>query len=131
VIIVESPSPLGEGRGGVAEAPTTKLSKAERAALKVASMAKDSDQPALIDVETPKRLTQKGKAPKAARPAPPKSKSTPPKPDSKSPSKKTSPPPAEEVAPAAAPESKSAKPKLRMRLVNGKLIPVDDGPSLF
>jgi DNA topoisomerase-6 subunit B len=139
VIILDSPSPLGEGRGGVAEAPDVPMTKAQKAALKVAAISKsDDDQPNLIDVDAPKRLTQKGKPTKSSKPPPAKS----PKPgkpaaksakapEGKSSARKTSPPPQAEVAPAAAPDAKSTKPKLRMRLVNGKLVPVDDGPRLF
>jgi DNA topoisomerase VI subunit B len=134
VIIVESASQAAGGAVSSTadgQSPDVKLTKAQKAALKVAAMAKEDDQPKLIDVDEPKRLTQKGKPargrgaqPKGAAPKPPKA--TP----AKSGSKKTSTPP-EEVAPVAAPEAKSSKPKLRMRLVNGKLVPVDDGPGLF
>jgi hypothetical protein len=116
------------------DAPEVKLTRAQRAALKVAAMGKDDDQPTLMDVDEPKRLNQKGNV---AKKAPGKAKgeaaakAPQPKPKSKSDGKKTSPPPAEDIAPAAAPAAKSTKPKLRMRLVNGKLVPVDDGPGLF
>jgi DNA topoisomerase-6 subunit B len=137
VIIIETAS---QAAGGVSstpdgQSPDVKLTKAQKAALKVATMVKEDDQPKLIDVDEPKRLTQKGKPARGAgraaqpRPAPTKaSKSAPAKSDSK---KTTPPPPTEAVAPVAAPEAKSSKPKLRMRLVNGKLVPVDDGPRLF
>ncbi len=131
VIIVEQAKAPVEGvRAGLDDAPEVAMTKAQKAALKVAAMGKEGDQPNLMDVDAPKRLTQKGKSPgpagKAAKPA----ASTKPAPG-KSASKKTAPPPADEPAPAAAVEAKSAKPKLRMRLVNGKLVPVDDGPGLF
>jgi DNA topoisomerase-6 subunit B len=139
VIIVDTPSPADDGRtpaanapkvrGGTDDIPQGKLTKAQRAALKVAAMGKADDQPALIDVESPKRLTQKGKPPRGAKapPARPASRV-----QSKSAPKKTAPPPDKEsVAPAASLDAKSTKPKLRMRLVNGKLVPVDDGPRLF
>lgn len=137
VIIVERAAkvgPVGSAAGG--DAPDVRLTRAQKAALKVAAMAKEDDQPKLIDVDQPRRLTQKGKPPKSAgrgasgkpKPEPPRSAKAA---SAKSESKKTSPPPAGAVAAAAAPEAKSSKPKLRMRLVNGKLVPVDDGPQLF
>jgi hypothetical protein len=88
------------------------LSKAEAAMLKVASMAKD-DEPRLIDVDEAKRSSNK----KTSKPAP-KAKSAKPR---RSPE-----PPSPEPAP---PASKPPKPK--MRLVNGKLVPIDDTPGLF
>src|SRR5262249_53882632 len=120
VIIVEAASTAaGVSSAPDGQSPDVKLTKAQKAALKVAAMAKEDDQPKLIDVDEPKRLTQKGKAARgaggAAQPKGAAAKAS--KAPAKSESKKTSPPPTEDVAPVAAPEAKSTKPKLRMRLV--------------
>ncbi|HYE60604.1 MAG TPA: DNA topoisomerase VI subunit B [Phycisphaerales bacterium] len=104
VIIVEDVAAGGPATARADEPPTGKLSKAEAAALKVASLAKgdDEDQPKLMDVAEPKRLDRKGKAPeKPARKTKHEGKGAP-----------------------KQPEGKAAKPK--MRLVNGKLIPADE-----
>jgi DNA topoisomerase-6 subunit B len=103
VIIVQDPTAAPTPIRGDDAPPSGKLSKAEAAALKVASLAKDDDdQPNLMDVAEPKRLDRKAKGvEKPAR----KSKDEP-----------------------KAPEAKT-KPK--MRLVNGKLVPAEDGPKLF
>ncbi|MCC6675547.1 MAG: DNA topoisomerase VI subunit B [Phycisphaerales bacterium] len=136
VIIVESGAGLRSvDKSGAAGPPVAALSKAEAAQLTVASLAKggDDDQPRLIDTETPRRLSQKGKA------APAKSaketRSAPDKP-AKLPDKAAKPsekPAARTVAAPPPPASKAAepKPKPKMRLINGKLVPVDDGPKLF
>ncbi len=93
--------------------PVGKLSRAEAAALKVHAMRGD-DEPTLIDVKQPDRLTQKGTSSKARA--------------SKSPSK--SPVPAAAPKPAADASAKApSKPK--MVLVNGKLVPKDQSPGLF
>ncbi len=103
VIVVES-APAQEDRAGKL-APPGSMSRAEAAALKVAALAKgeDEEQPRLMDVAEPKRLDQKGK-PRAA-----KARA------------------GTEAAPAPGP--KQGKP--RMRLVNGKMVRVDEGPGLF
>jgi DNA topoisomerase VI subunit B len=89
-------------------------SRAERARLKVAALAREVDQPRLIETAPVKRSNRTGKsAGPAAEPAP-------------KPKRRTSPPPAEPQAPLP---QRPAKPK--MRLVNGKLIPIDDSPRLF
>jgi hypothetical protein len=120
VIIVESAiSGAGAPPAGQ-EAPTVKLSKAEAAALKVAAMAKEEDQPKLIETGPVKRSSRSGRAPKSK---PAAAKETKPKP-----SKRGSPEPASEPSPPP-PAAKPPKPK--MRLVNGKLIPAEDGPKLF
>jgi DNA topoisomerase-6 subunit B len=110
VIIVQNPATGGPPPAATNDAPPSgKLSRSEAAALKVAALAKaDDDQPRLMDVAEPKRLDRKGKSPE--RPAK-KSGEV-----GKSPSPKAA-------------ELKGAKPK--MRLVNGKLIPAEDGPKLF
>jgi len=87
-----------------AQPPALRQSKAEAARLKVAAMA--HDEPKLLDVAPVKRSSRKDKPRKPSRSAP----------------KPTEPP-------AAPPPPQARKPK--MRLVNGKLVPVDDGPSLF
>jgi DNA topoisomerase-6 subunit B len=99
------------------------VSKKEAARLKVAAMRDDEDQPKLIEVDEAKRSPAKqskkssGKAEKPAK-APKESKSE---------VKKT------EAAPAVAKPASAAeaKPKPRMRLVNGKPVPVDEAPKLF
>jgi DNA topoisomerase-6 subunit B len=103
--------------------PASKPTKAQAAALKVAAMAKhDDDQPALMDVKPTKPTTPtKPTKASAAKPA-----TAPPKPSPKAEPK----PPAR--TPKLTPSTKpapSTKPK--MRLVNGKLVPIDDSPRLF
>ncbi|MFA6044806.1 MAG: DNA topoisomerase VI subunit B [Phycisphaerales bacterium] len=134
VIIVESPSepPAQAGGSGPRAGTTPSLargaqsdpfaqSKAEAAALKVASL-RDDDQPELIDTKPVSRLTKKGEAPKASKRAAEAKPAKPGKPAPKAPeTKPTQKPPAE----------KPPGPKLRMRLVNGKLEKVEDGPRLF
>ena len=132
-----------KGRGA---ADPFKQSKTEAAMLKVAgTLAEDEDQPKLIDVDLAKRSARAKKPRKAGpggrkkAPSPPASRDAKPSktPDSK-PAKseaKRSPDPASQVRaaasldPPAAPAAKAPKPKLR--LVNGKLVPVDEGPKLF
>jgi hypothetical protein len=120
VIIVES------ARGDGDAPPAGGLTKAQAAALKVAAMAKD-DAPRLIphpdeDARTrrPRETAKKpakgdaGKRPDASRPTKPSPKS------------------ADHAKPQLKPESKAnPKAKPKMRLVNGKLVPVDEGPGLF
>lgn len=144
VLIVESAIP----GGGAApspdpDAPPMKLSKAQAAALRVAALAhEEPDQPQLLDVDPVKRASRKG--PKPAAPTSSKSdrssKATTAKPSSTKPaSTKSKPSPRQDEAkpdpkpdPKPAPKTdaaivKPAKPK--MRLVNGKLVPVQ--PDLF
>jgi DNA topoisomerase-6 subunit B len=113
VIIVESAStsrPVSPDSDD--SPPVSQLSRAEAAALKVNALRAD-DEPSLIDVKKPGRLSQRGKPPKPNEPsAQPGRKASP-----------TKPPP-----PSQIPASKPAKPK--MTLVNGKLVPKDD-PGLF
>jgi hypothetical protein len=92
--------------------PAMKLSKAEAAALKVAAMAKN-DEPTLLDVKPAKRQqTQSAKRSRGA------SEETPTKSSGK-------------VAKAPPPPAKpDPKDKPKMRLVNGKLVPVNE-PKLF
>jgi DNA topoisomerase VI subunit B len=95
--------------------PAMKLSRAEAARLKVAALAKQDDQPELIPTQPAKRASRSGKSPKkkAEKAAPAKAAGK---------SKRST------VAPAD-PPAKAAKPK--MRLVDGKLVPADEGPKLF
>lgn len=109
------------------DAPPMKMSKAEKAALAVAARAKETDeksQPRLIDTGETKAKKSKpdAKAKPDAKPAakPSKSDSKPSKSDAKSASKSE--------AKNERADKGGAKPK--MRLVNGKLVPVDD-PKLF
>ncbi len=101
--------------------------KAERAMLDVASRAKD-DSPSLIDVAPVKRLTKKGDAPKKREGKAPEPK----KPEGAKPAAAK---PAAKEAPSKpapkVPEPAASTPKPKMRLVNGKLEPVKEGPSLF
>ncbi len=92
-----------------------KQSKAETAMLKVASLAAaENEQPKLIEVDEAKRTSRKSrtapKSTKAATPAPKPTKITP------------------TTAHTAPP---GPKPKPKMRLVNGRLVPVEEGPKLF
>jgi DNA topoisomerase VI subunit B len=130
----------GKRKGRSSKSPTKSgkddpfaVSKAEAARLKVASMREEESQPALIEVAPPKRLTQKGKV--VEKPRPKKEIAESPK-SSRTDAKKKpedvkkvadSPTPAVTASPAGS----EGKKKLRMRLVNGKLVPVDDGPGLF
>ncbi|QOJ01275.1 MAG: DNA topoisomerase VI subunit B [Phycisphaeraceae bacterium] len=101
-VIIVAPTPA-EGPAGVPPGgmPGGVLSKAEAARLKVASLAKD-DEPALLDVrETPR--AGRGKA-------------------------KAGDPPSSKSKPEASGPAHGAKP--RMRLVDGKLVRVDE-PGLF
>ncbi|MBY0261693.1 MAG: hypothetical protein K2Q20_05085, partial [Phycisphaerales bacterium] len=90
-----------KGSAAAAADPFT-VSKAEAARLKVAAMAGEDDEPKLINVDVAKRA----KAPTGGKSKP----------------KKTDAPKA--APPAAAPAPKAAKP--RMRMVNGKLVPVEE-----
>jgi len=114
VIILESAaSRIGVDAHDSDAPPVGKLSRAEAAALKVHAMRGD-DEPTLIDVKRPDRLTQKGTSSKPRA--------------SKSPSK--SPVPAAAPKPSADASAKApSKPK--MVLVNGKLVPKDQSPGLF
>jgi DNA topoisomerase-6 subunit B len=112
VIVVETASTAGTGVGPDGKSPKTAgtaadpftVSKAEAARLKVAAMGSgDDEEPKLIDVDAAKRSKPAAGG---------GGKSKPKKPD------------APKVQPAPAPAAKPAKP--RMRMVNGKLVPVDE-----
>jgi hypothetical protein len=103
-----------------------KLSKSEAARLKGAAMAKHDDQSTLMAVEPIKRSSRSGKPPKASRKPAPRGE---PKSTKRRTPEATPKPEASGPAPAPPPLAKPPKPK--MRLVNGKLIPADDGPRLF
>ena len=132
----------GKSSKSAAADPFT-TSKKEAAALKVAALANgDEDEPKLIDVDTAKRSSRSGKAkpiPKGGKPSQ-KSATKGQTLETKSAAPKTT--PAASVAQgnaaaraaaaavvAAARKQVAGKPKLR--LVNGKLVPVEDGPKLF
>ncbi len=107
---------------GVLIVPTA-ASPAEAAALKVASMAKDEDEP------TPRR-------PVRARAASAQASSqadAPAKPEVARTTKRgvKSKSPASSGAKSVAPAVPTMKAKPKMRLVNGKLVPLDEGPGLF
>lgn len=138
----------GKGKGRGKAADPFAMSKAESAMLKVASLraGDEDDQPSLIDTSEVKRLNQKGKAPakKAGGAKESNAKSAK---DSKGgkagaggaakPASREAKPGAasKSVAKAAADPAAIAKPegkgKPKLRLVNGKLVPVDQGPGLF
>ncbi len=128
VIVVESagpaaaPSPSPSPRSGKGKDPFAQ-SATEAAMLKVAAMNKDDDEPALIDTKPVKR--SRGKPEKKPRTVP----------DTGSHKRASAAPP---TPPPAAPPSSPSKPaagakapKPRKRLVNGKLVPVDEPPGLF
>lgn len=122
VIIVETAgkSPLGSGDPGTDGdlSAIMKPSRAEAAALKVHALRAGDDEPTLIDVKSPKRLSQKG--------APPASGKKPGKASAAASGPATSKPAASNGSPRA---ETGSKPK--MRIVNGKLVPVNEGPGLF
>jgi hypothetical protein len=135
VIIVESgtggpPVPPvsgpSSGRGEKSTNPFAQ-SKSEAAMLKVAAMGKDDDdEPSLLDVKPVRRIASKPEKGKGG-----KTSSAPAR---KSPTKKSAEPPAltpptSPTAPAPAVPAKAPKP--RMRLVNGKQVPVEELPKLF
>jgi hypothetical protein len=107
--------------------PPFKLSKSEAAMLKVHASHVD-DQPALIETapvpRSKRSAPSRTSAPsKPAKPAPAPSPRSTPQSASKSSAEAK---PGTAVKPAAEPG-----PKLRMRLVNGKLVPVQDDRKLF
>ncbi len=106
VIIVEN------ARDKTDAPPTESLTKAQAAALKVAAMAKD-DEPRLI----PDQSKPDARPPKSAQNDSPK----------RSRASKT----ADEKTLHKGDDRPTEKTKPKMRLVNGKLVPVDDGPGLF
>ncbi len=128
------------------EPPMGKSSKSEAAMLKVAALrgGDDDDQPSLIDTAEVKRLNQKGKSPGAGKKAANAKGAK----DSKrgkagtggdvkgtaareaKPSGAVKPIARAAAAPAAAAKP-AAKEKPRMRLVNGRMVPVEQGPGLF
>jgi DNA topoisomerase-6 subunit B len=125
VIIVEQAmaagAPTGDGQAAAAssDAPPMKLSKAERARLEVSARAKDRDQPRLLDDPAPaRRRKAEEKKPRSAA-------------AKTSPKKGAAEPPPESPAPAPAAIQAPTRSKPRMRLVNGKVVPVDDTPGLF
>ncbi|MFO0831572.1 MAG: DNA topoisomerase VI subunit B [Phycisphaerales bacterium] len=136
VVIIQSESSAPGDVAGSDEPPATRLSKAEAARLKVAAMAGD-DEPSLLDVKPVGRLSQTGRTGRDKEPRPDrkaaKKEAAPAKPASRPEGKAARPGPApSRPAPQPSPTTpagKAAKPK--MRLVNGKLVPVDDGPKLF
>lgn len=127
------PAPRGSSKSRGAD--PFKQTKAEAAALKVASM-RDDDQPALIDTEPVKRLGKKGESLKTKEPkrASASARTASSKPVAKVAGKGAlvKPEKPAKANPASVAESGAvSKPKPKMRLVNGKLVPVDDGPKLF
>ena len=115
VIIVEAAAPVVATPKPAVGASPFAQSKAEAAALKVASMANDGDdEPSLIDTKPTKRAAAKEpKKAKAAAKAEPKGKSEA-KPETKS------------KAEASKEAAAAPKGKPRMRLVDGKMVPVDE-----
>ncbi len=121
-VIIVTPS----GGAGVPPAqdtgvtPAGRPSKSEAAVLKVASMRGDDDQPALIDTAEVKRLSPKGKPPRPTVAAT----------NAKGAKIEKAKGPAKPAAPTAAAKT-APKDKPKLRVVNGKLVPVDAGPGLF
>lgn len=114
------------------DTPTTKKAKAAAAALKVAAMAHD-DEPTLYPVKTAKRQEKTPERQRAGSTTPTtKSKSKKSEPASKNltPTKQAAKPTTKQSEPSkpAAKPAKGEKP--RVRLVNGKYVPVDE-PRLF
>jgi DNA topoisomerase VI subunit B len=132
--IPATPLPAARSASSTPTDPTTsRLSKREAAQLKVAAMqalGSDEDEPKLIDVALAKRSSSR-----VARPVPSRRGSSPapashPKAGKSGPRAPSSPPPtpAGKTVKPSTPE-RPGKPKLR--LVNGKLVPVEDQPKLF
>ncbi|MCC6951768.1 MAG: DNA topoisomerase VI subunit B [Phycisphaerales bacterium] len=99
---------------GAESPPGGGQTRAEAAALKVAAMAHD-DAPALIDTREVPRSSAKGKAKKEPGKAPVRPRAT----------------MAEEPPAPAKPAVSKTGPKPKLRLINGKYVPVDEGPGLF
>jgi hypothetical protein len=102
--------------------PVGKLTKAEAAALKVAAMAK-IDEPTLLDVKPAKR--QAAERSRSAKSAATKGSD---KPAAKPANAKQT---TAKAVPATSGSTATPTDKPKMRLVNGKLVPVQDGPKLF
>ncbi len=134
VLVIESAAPAApatpSGKTPSGRAPAGRLAqtKAQAAMLAVAGMDEHDDKAARARKKAAKELTSKaheaeqGKLIEGAKPtskpaARPVAKAAPATPASA------------KEAPKPAPQAKPPKPK--MRLVNGKLVPVDDGPGLF
>ncbi len=134
VVIIQTGLPEGASDAATSPdaPPTGKISKAEAARLKVASMAHD-DELSLMDVRPVGRLSQKGKSERTRGKEPeakaPKAAAKPEPKPSKSAAKGLN--ATKSVIPTAEPAAPSKGPKPKMRLVNGKLVPVDEGPKLF
>jgi DNA topoisomerase-6 subunit B len=121
VIVVASESTMPAPTDNDAP-PAGKLSKAEAAALKVAAMAKD-DEPTLLDVKPAKR--QAAERSRSAKSAATKGSD---KPAAKPANAKQT---TAKAVPAKSGSTATPTDKPKMRLVNGKLVPVQDGPKLF
>ena len=93
------------------------LSKSEKAMLEVASRAKD-DAPSLMDVAPVKRVSAKGQT--SRRP------SVEARPSAKGEPEVRKGPDSTKPVPPPAPKTKP-----KVRLVNGKLVPIDDSARLF
>ena len=92
----------------------------------------EDDQPALIDTTEVRRLSQKGKAVKPAQKAGEAKTGKGAKGEKPVVGIKAAAQPITKASPASATAAKQApKEKPRMRLVNGKMVPVEDGPKLF
>jgi DNA topoisomerase-6 subunit B len=136
VIIVESASITAKAAASdLADVPLrAKATRAEAAALKVHALGHDDDQPTLIDVKPTRRLNQKGASPKprATKPASPKTPPDTTRQSTQRPASAAKPAPSprtQTTSPVPAEPDRKSKPK--MILVNGKLVPKDDGPGLF
>lgn len=94
--------------------------------LKVASMREDEDQPSLIDTKPVKRLSQKGEVGKGRGKGEGGRTNVA---DSAVKSTRSTTSGAAATTSAGTSSASTGKPK--MRLVNGKLVPVDQPPGLF
>ncbi|MBX3358968.1 MAG: DNA topoisomerase VI subunit B [Phycisphaeraceae bacterium] len=116
VIIVES-AIAGRQGGDEGDSPPLSLSKAERAKLKVTGMAREDEDPSLLDVEPAKRSARSGRARQPKSPVREKRAAA-----------REAAEPAGQTPKKIGTSPKGTKPK--MRLVNGKLVPADE-PGLF
>jgi DNA topoisomerase-6 subunit B len=132
VLVVErATGPAGPGdagaRGSTADKPPVPQSRAEKAMLKVAAMARhtDDEQPSLLEVSPAKRDRPSKRAKNRAGPAggPAGGKAG----GKAGPGRLGAGGAVERSGPSAAASPR----KPRMRLVNGKMVPVDDGQTLF
>ncbi|MCC6426353.1 MAG: DNA topoisomerase VI subunit B [Phycisphaerales bacterium] len=127
----------GRGKSGIdldADAPELEFSQAESAALKVAAMRDEEDESPARGKKNAAQEARRGSEKARAQAASVGMKSA----GAGKPSKliagkvaKAAEPAAESKGDAKSGGKAGGKPKPKMRLVNGKLVPVEDGPKLF